>query len=196
MGHAGASRESPTDAPWETLSLRLSRPIFAPLLTAVLSWRQEEDNWVGSVTQVVVLIFVLEMAFVYLLDKLRLFKWNKSKFIRRSVKSRRGSVGKKFYSKEIHVNWSCQPGIQDHPYTRMLTNKLGHKPAERSGLIDWVLSSATLVILYTCTHILGMWFGFSSTSKTTHRLIAMPYPFNIIIILSECGTLSHCGLAN
>ena len=35
MGHAGASRKSPNDVPWETPSLRLSRPISAPLLTAV-----------------------------------------------------------------------------------------------------------------------------------------------------------------
>jgi len=35
MGHAGASRKSPNDAPWETLSLRLSRPISAPLRTPV-----------------------------------------------------------------------------------------------------------------------------------------------------------------
>jgi len=56
MGHAGASRKSPNDAPWETPSLKLSRPIsaplltavlgtygvLAPLLTAVLSWRYEE----------------------------------------------------------------------------------------------------------------------------------------------------------
>jgi len=35
MGHAGASRKSPNDAPWEKRSLRLSRPISAPLLTAV-----------------------------------------------------------------------------------------------------------------------------------------------------------------
>ena len=34
MGYAGASRKSPQDAPWETLSLRLSRPISAPILTA------------------------------------------------------------------------------------------------------------------------------------------------------------------
>ena len=27
MGHAGASRESPNGAPWETLSQRLCRPI-------------------------------------------------------------------------------------------------------------------------------------------------------------------------
>ena len=35
MGHAGASRNSPYNAPWETLNLRLSRPISAPLLTAI-----------------------------------------------------------------------------------------------------------------------------------------------------------------
>jgi len=68
MGHVGASRKSPYDVPWETLSLRLSRPISAPLLkghlqgtcttpdtcqgtcrvpapllTAALSWRYEEE---------------------------------------------------------------------------------------------------------------------------------------------------------
>jgi len=32
MGHAGASRKSPNDAPWETLSQKLSRSISAPLL--------------------------------------------------------------------------------------------------------------------------------------------------------------------
>ena len=37
MGHAGASRKSPHDAPRETLSLRLNRSIFAPLLTVALS---------------------------------------------------------------------------------------------------------------------------------------------------------------
>jgi len=42
MGHAGASRKSPNDAPWETLSLRLSRPISAPLLTVARSWRHEK----------------------------------------------------------------------------------------------------------------------------------------------------------
>jgi len=35
MRYAGASRKSPNDAPWETLSLRPSRPISAPVLTAV-----------------------------------------------------------------------------------------------------------------------------------------------------------------
>jgi len=35
MGHAGESRESPNDVVWETLSLRLRRPISAPLLTVV-----------------------------------------------------------------------------------------------------------------------------------------------------------------
>jgi len=44
MGHAGTSRKSTNDAPWEMLSLRLSRPFSAPLLTAVLSWRYEEKN--------------------------------------------------------------------------------------------------------------------------------------------------------
>ena len=51
MGHAGASRKSPNDAPWETLSLRLSRPISAPLLTVARSWRHEkkskEKAWLG-----------------------------------------------------------------------------------------------------------------------------------------------------
>ena len=36
MGHADASRKSPNDAPWEKLSLRLSRPISASLLTGHL----------------------------------------------------------------------------------------------------------------------------------------------------------------
>ena len=44
MGHASASRKSPNDAPWETLSLRLSRPISAPLLTVARSWRREKIN--------------------------------------------------------------------------------------------------------------------------------------------------------
>jgi len=44
MGHAGASRKSPNDAPWETLSLRLSRPYSAPLLTVARSWRHEEEE--------------------------------------------------------------------------------------------------------------------------------------------------------
>jgi len=35
MGHAGASEKSPNDAAWEMLSLRLSRPICTPPLTAV-----------------------------------------------------------------------------------------------------------------------------------------------------------------
>jgi len=35
---------SPNDAPWETLSLRLSRPISAPLLTVARSWRHEEED--------------------------------------------------------------------------------------------------------------------------------------------------------
>ena len=81
MGHADASRKSPNDAPWKTLSLRLSRPVSAPLmtlagapapiltavqgtctnpdtgqgtrgvpapfLTAILSWRYEEDDWIN-----------------------------------------------------------------------------------------------------------------------------------------------------
>jgi len=43
MGHAGASRKSPKDASWSMLSLRHSRPISAPFLTALLSWRQREE---------------------------------------------------------------------------------------------------------------------------------------------------------
>jgi len=43
MGHTGASRRSPNDAPRETLSLRLSRPISAPLLSAALSRRFLEE---------------------------------------------------------------------------------------------------------------------------------------------------------
>ena len=39
MAHVGASRKSPKDAPWETLRLRLNRPISIP----VLSWRYKED---------------------------------------------------------------------------------------------------------------------------------------------------------
>jgi len=35
MGYAGANGISPSDAPWEILSQRLSRLISAPLLTAV-----------------------------------------------------------------------------------------------------------------------------------------------------------------
>jgi len=42
MGHASASRKSPNDAPWETLSLRLRRPISAPLLTVARSWRHKK----------------------------------------------------------------------------------------------------------------------------------------------------------
>ena len=37
MGHAGASRKSPNDVSWKTLSLSLNRPFSAPLLTAVQS---------------------------------------------------------------------------------------------------------------------------------------------------------------
>ena len=44
MGHAGASRKSPNDASWEKLSLRLGRPISAPLLTVARSWRHEEED--------------------------------------------------------------------------------------------------------------------------------------------------------
>jgi len=39
MGLAGASRESPNDALWETPSQRVSRLISTPLLTVVLPWR-------------------------------------------------------------------------------------------------------------------------------------------------------------
>jgi len=35
MGYTGASRKTPNDTLWEMLSLRLSRPISAPLLTAI-----------------------------------------------------------------------------------------------------------------------------------------------------------------
>jgi len=55
MGHAGASRKSPNDAPWETLSRPISAPLLtlvqgtcgvpAPLLTAVLSWKYEEEDY-------------------------------------------------------------------------------------------------------------------------------------------------------
>jgi len=38
MGHPGANSKSPIDSLWKTLS----RPISAPLLTAILSWRYEE----------------------------------------------------------------------------------------------------------------------------------------------------------
>ena len=48
MGHAGASRKSPNDAPLETLSLRLSRPISAQPLTVGRSWRHEEEWSVGQ----------------------------------------------------------------------------------------------------------------------------------------------------
>ena len=42
MGHAGASRKSPNDVPWETLCVRISRPISAPLLTPVMEiWRRK-----------------------------------------------------------------------------------------------------------------------------------------------------------
>jgi len=43
MGLVGASGNSPNYAPWEALSLRLSRQISAPLLTVALSWRYEEE---------------------------------------------------------------------------------------------------------------------------------------------------------
>jgi len=48
MGHAGASRKSPNDAPWETLTLRLRRTISAPLLTVARSWRYEEEQKTGE----------------------------------------------------------------------------------------------------------------------------------------------------
>jgi len=35
---------APNGASWETLSLRLNRPISAPFLTALLPWRWEEDR--------------------------------------------------------------------------------------------------------------------------------------------------------
>jgi len=50
MRHAGASRESLNDVPWETLSLRLGRPISAPLLTAVLPRRCKEEEDCNSVS--------------------------------------------------------------------------------------------------------------------------------------------------
>jgi len=40
MGFIGLSGESPNDSPWEMLKQIPNRPISAPLLTAVLSWRQ------------------------------------------------------------------------------------------------------------------------------------------------------------
>ena len=45
MTQAGASGESSNDTPWEKRSLRLSRPISAPLLAAALSWRYEEESF-------------------------------------------------------------------------------------------------------------------------------------------------------
>ena len=50
MGHAGASRKSPNDAPWETLSLRLSRPISVPFLTVARSWRHEKKVHIIGIT--------------------------------------------------------------------------------------------------------------------------------------------------
>jgi len=38
VGLAGASIKPPDDASMEALNQRLNRPIFAPLLTAILSW--------------------------------------------------------------------------------------------------------------------------------------------------------------
>ena len=49
MWYAGASIKSYNDSPWGTLSLRLSRPISAPLQPAVLSWRCEEDVFCACV---------------------------------------------------------------------------------------------------------------------------------------------------
>jgi len=43
VGHAGASAKSLNDAPWETLSARLSRPISAPHLTGALSRKYGEE---------------------------------------------------------------------------------------------------------------------------------------------------------
>jgi len=52
MGLVGASRKTPNDAPWETWSQTLIRPIFAPLLTAVLSlsgkkWLRLDLSYLG-----------------------------------------------------------------------------------------------------------------------------------------------------
>jgi len=44
MGHATASKGSPNNAPWETLNQRLNRPVSAPLQTAVLPWRYEDEE--------------------------------------------------------------------------------------------------------------------------------------------------------
>jgi len=56
MGHPDASRKS-IDAPWEMLSLRLSREISAPLLMAVLSWRHGGEDFVGApLSHVLVLV--------------------------------------------------------------------------------------------------------------------------------------------
>jgi len=62
MGHTGACTKYPNGASWETLSLSLSRPTSAPLLTAIqgtcgvpaplltadLSWRYEEDDYLDK----------------------------------------------------------------------------------------------------------------------------------------------------
>jgi len=57
MGHAGASRKSPNDAPWETLSLRLRRPISAPLLTVARSWSHEKNNCYGEAAGLDICVF-------------------------------------------------------------------------------------------------------------------------------------------
>jgi len=44
MRHVGASRKSPNDALWETLSQRSTRSISAALLTDLLLWRHKEKN--------------------------------------------------------------------------------------------------------------------------------------------------------
>jgi len=46
LGPSGASRKSSMDAPWGTPNQRFGSPGSAPLLTAVLSWRQEEERFV------------------------------------------------------------------------------------------------------------------------------------------------------
>jgi len=45
MGHAGANMKSPNDTAPETLSQGLRRLISAPLLTAILSWRHEKEDF-------------------------------------------------------------------------------------------------------------------------------------------------------
>ena len=57
MGHAGANKKSPNDSLWETLSLRLSRPISAPILTAVSSGRYKEEDRSG----VLLLLYVTDL---------------------------------------------------------------------------------------------------------------------------------------